>query len=93
MPVGYNEGVDRRLSNKGFYKIKNVFCPLVGRVSMNISSVDVSQVPNVNIEDEVVVISRDPQDKNSVENMAKVSGSIAHEILVHIPQYLKRVIV
>ncbi len=43
VPVGYNEGVDRRLSNKGCFKVGNVFCPLAGRVSMNMSSIDVSE--------------------------------------------------
>jgi alanine racemase len=44
VPVGYNEGVDRRLSNIGFFKVADVDCPLVGRVSMNMSSIDVTGV-------------------------------------------------
>ncbi len=93
VPVGYNEGVDRRLSNKGSFKIGKVFCPLAGRVSMNMSSIDVSPVPEVKIGDEVLVISADENDQNSVENLAKLCGCIPYEILVHIPQHLRRVII
>jgi alanine racemase len=92
VPVGYTEGVDRRLSNKGFYKVKNVFCPLAGRVSMNMSSIDVSEVPNVKLEDEVIIISKNPEDKNSVENIAKQCDCIPYEILVRIPQHLRRTV-
>ena len=45
IPAGYYEGIDRRLSNKGIVKVGNTWCPIIGRVSMNISSIDVSKVP------------------------------------------------
>jgi alanine racemase len=93
VPAGYNEGVDRRLSNKGSYKIGNEFCPIVGRVSMNISSVDVSGIKDVHLEQEVKIISANNSDKNSVQNIAKLCDCIPWEILVHIPQHLRRVVV
>jgi alanine racemase len=93
VPVGYNEGVDRRLSNRGFFKVRDAFCPIAGRVSMNISSMDVSEVTDIKIGEPVVVISSRRSDKNSVENLAKLCGCIPYEILVHIPQNLRRVII
>ena len=90
VPVGYFEGVNRRLSNKGFFKIGNIFCPLIGRVSMNISTIDVGDVPNVKMGDSVIVISPEPSDKNSVKNIAEICRTIPYEILAHIPQALKR---
>lgn len=93
VPVGYNEGVDRRFSNKGFFKIKNIFCPIVGRVSMNMCSADVTNVKGLQLQNEVQIISNNPNDKNSVENIAKISGQILHEVLVKIPAQLKRVVV
>lgn len=93
VPVGYNEGMDRRLSNKGYFTVAGVPCPIVGRVSMNITSIDVSAVPNVKLEDKVVVISSHQNDKNSVENMAKICECIPYEILVHVPQHLRRIVV
>jgi alanine racemase len=93
VPVGYNEGLDRRLTNKGFVKVGNNFCPIIGRVSMNMCSIDVSEAGDVKLEDEVSIISDNKTDKNSVANISKLTGQIAHEVLVKIPQYLKRIII
>lgn len=93
LPVGYFEGVDRRLSSKGYVKIKGEFCPILGRVSMNIISVDVSLVPNIKVGDEAVVVSVNMEDKNSVENIARECDTIPYEILVHIPSHLRREII
>lgn len=93
VPVGYTEGLDRRLSNNGFVRVKNIACPIVGRVSMNMCSVDVTAVSNIKLEDEVVIISSNVSYKNSVHNIAKLTGQIPYEILVKIPQYLKRIII
>jgi len=92
IPVGYFEGVDWNLSNAGFLKIKNSYCPIVGRVSMNITSVDVTSVPNIKIGDEVVVVSGNSNDKNSVENMAGLVGTIPWVILSRVPQHLRRIV-
>ena len=94
IPVGYYEGIDRRLSNKGFVKVNEIFCPIVGRISMNITTIDVSEIPEIKIGDEVIVISRNKQDKNSIENISKtIDETIPYEIVVHIPSQLRRVIV
>ena len=92
VPVGYYEGIDRRLSNKGFLKIGDCFCPIVGRVSMNITTLDVSAVSGVGLGEKVIVVSDDRNDKNSVANMAELAQTIPYEILVHIPPHLRRVI-
>lgn len=93
IPVGYYEGVDRRLSNKGFVKIGEKFCPIIGRVSMNMCSIDVSEVEDLQIGDEALIISKNPSDKNSIDNIVLLSGSTQHEFRVHIPQHLKRTVI
>lgn len=93
LPLGYFEGVDRRLSNLGFVKIKGTECAILGRVSMNITTCDVSKVSNVKFLDPVTVISLNPKDLNSVENIAKLCQTIPYEILVHIPQHLRRMVI
>ena len=92
IPFGYFEGLDRQLSNKGFVKVKDKFCPIIGQINMNITSLDVSNVPDVAVGDEVIVISDDPQDKNSVSKMAKLCNTIPYVILINIPSHLKRII-
>jgi alanine racemase len=91
VPVGYYEGVDRRLSNKGAYLIDGKEAPLRGRVSMNISSCEVAS--NVNVGDEVVIVSDKRDDANSAERIAKLCDTIPYEILVHIPAHLRRVVI
>ncbi len=93
VPAGYFEGVDRRLSNCGFFKIKETFYPIAGRVSMNITSIDITSGPNVISGDNVVLISSNSKDLNSVENIAKQIKTIPWEILIHIPAHLRRIIV
>lgn len=94
LPLGYNDGVDRRLSNIGFVKYKNNFCPIIGRVSMNITTIDITNVYNPKMGDEVVVISSNPKDKNSILNLAKAANTIPHDLLSHLhANALRRVIV
>ncbi len=100
LPMGYFEGVDRRLSSKGFVKIirarethgiaREHFAPIIGRVSMNITTIDITDISGIKIDDEVIVISSQPEDKNSVENIAKLCGTIPYEILVHVQTSLHR---
>lgn len=92
IPVGYYEGVDRRLSNKGVIAIHGIFCPIIGRVSMNITTVDAGAVPGIGLEDEAVIMSERPEDPNSVEHIAAACHTRAHEILIHIPWYLRRTV-
>lgn len=93
IPVGYFEGIDRRLSNHGVVKINGIFCPIVGNVSMNIASISVSSVQNIKLDDEVVIISSNTDDPNSVQNTARLINTIPYEILVHIPQHLRRTVI
>lgn len=90
IPMGYFEGIDRRLSNKGIVTVRGVPCPIIGRVSMNITTVDVSKVPHATRGDAVIILSNNPEDPNSVEETARVATTIPWEILVHIPQHLRR---
>jgi alanine racemase len=92
VPVGYFEGVDRRLSNVGSMQVQGETADIAGRVSMNMSSIDVTSIPDVQRDDEVVVISRERSDGNSVESMAQLAETTPYVILVHIPQHLKRVV-
>ncbi len=89
VPAGYYEGVDRRLSNKGFFKIGNFFVQIAGRISMNISTFNALDV-SLEIGQKIILISSNPEDKNSVENIAKMCDTIPYEILVHINPQLRR---
>lgn len=92
LPLGYQEGVDRRLSNTGSVLVNGKTCPIVGKVSMNATMVDITGTENVTAGDSVTVLSANPQDPNSVLTVADKIGTIPYEILVHISPELKRVI-
>lgn len=87
--AGYWEGYDRHLSNKGIVVVKGKRCPVIGRVCMNISMIDISGVNNVKAGDEVVLISP----KNSAEEMAKKIGTINYEVVTRINPLLERIYV
>ncbi len=89
LPIGYNDGVDRKLSDKGIVLIKNKPCPIIGRVSMNLCAVDVTEVKNIKIRDEVIVFSNN-ENENNVVNSAKKADMIPYGILIHLERSTKR---
>ncbi len=101
IPVGYSEGLDRRLSNTGSVSIEekrdtgntSIICPIIGRVSMNMSSIDISSIPDIDLENQVTVISNEPTATNSISAIAKICNTIPYEIVVKIPEHLRRVVV
>ena len=93
LPAGYYEGVDRRLSNRGTVTIQGVACPIVGRVSMNMTTVDISNVPSPRIGEDVIIFSREHSDINSLSNAAVQSETIPYDLLVHLAHTTKREIV
>lgn len=85
IPIGYFEGLDRRLSNKkGIVKYKNKFYPIAGRVCMNMAVVNFGKV-KPKLYDEVELVG--------VEKMAKIGETIPYDILVGINSSIRRTIV
>jgi len=93
VPIGYYEGLDRRLSNKGWFIIDQQPCPIRGRISMNITTIDVSQVPGATMGTPVNIISEQIGAPNSIEVMARQINEIPYVLLVHLPAHLRRIVV
>lgn len=93
LPIGYNDGVDRRLSNKGFVSIAGIKCQIIGRISMNITTIDLSRVKNPFVGQEVVIYSDSPNDINSLEKAAEICQTIPLDILVHLNASIRRELV
>lgn len=87
LAIGYWEGYDRHLSNKGVVVIKNQRCNVIGRVCMNLTMVDVSKVNNVKAGDTVELIGK----KNTADEMAEKIGTINYEVVTRINPELERV--
>ena len=93
LPAGYYDGVNRRLSNKGWVTVDNIPCRIIGRVSMNITVIDLSKVTKFAIAKDVTIYSGNPRDPNSIENAAKICKTIPYDLLVHLASSTKRIIV
>ena len=84
LPVGYADGYNRLLSNQGEVLIKGRRFPVIGRVCMDQTMVDVTDIPQVEIDNEVVLWGRQGQEEITVEEIAEKIGTINYEI-VHMP--------
>ena len=68
-------------------------CPVVGRVSMDLTTIDLSSVPNAILGDEVTILDSDPLSPASVYELAKLAGTIPYEITCGIGPRIHRVAV
>ena len=92
VPVGYFEGIDRRLSNKGSMQVGGVSCQMLGRISMNMTVIDVSECKDISLETPVLVVSNKHEDANSILSLSSMCDMSPLEFAVHIPQHLRRVV-
>ena len=82
--------MDRRLSNIGYVSLRNTLCPIVGRVSMNLTTIDISHVADVAVGDEVVVIDENTDSPVSLERQAERAVMIPYDMLVHLNKEMFR---
>lgn len=80
IPVGYDDGYPRLLSNRGQVLVNGTRSPIVGRISMNLISVDVSHIRTAKADDEVVLLGRQGDECITAEEIADLCGSISYEI-------------
>lgn len=93
VPVGYSDGFDRKLGNSGRVLINGRFAPVIGRVAMNMISVDITDIPGVKLENEVVLIGKSRENEITAEEMADKIGTINYEVVSRINPQIPRVIV
>ena len=93
IPVGYADGYSRALGNRARALIRGRSTPIVGRVCMNILMVDVTDIPEVSIGDEVVLIGKQGGDEIEVEELATLSDTINVEVLARLSPAIPCVVV
>ncbi len=91
LPVGYADGYSRRLSNRGQVLVRGRRAKIAGIVCMDLTMVDVSNIPGVEVGDEVVLLGRQGEDEISAVEMAAWAGSIPYEVLCGIGKRVPRV--
>ena len=92
LPTGYNSCVDDRLSDNGVVTVAGHHCPIVGRVCMNATMIDVTCVPQVKAGQEVTIISADSDEPNSIKKVARRCNTSCHAILTGLSPSLRRVV-
>jgi alanine racemase len=90
IPVGYDDGYSRQLSNKGMVLIHGQRVPIVGRVCMNLSMVDVTSLHDVSTGDEVVLLGVQGEERITAEEIAEKIGTISYEIYCSIGKSNRR---
>jgi alanine racemase len=94
VPIGYAEGLDRRLSNKIELLVRGVRCPQVGRITMDMSLINVTALRGkVAIGDEVVIISRQGVAEITADELAEKLGTINYEVVSTISPRVTRIAV
>jgi alanine racemase len=93
LPVGYYEGFNRDLSGLAHVLVRGKRAPVRGRVCMNMCMVDVTDVPGAALEDEVVLLGRQGDERITAEQLAAWSGTISYEVVSRIHPDLPRVVV
>jgi len=93
LPVGYAEGIDRRVSNLGYVLIKGKRAPIRGRVCMNLIMVDVTDIPGVKLYDTVTIIGQDGSERITADTHAGWCQTINYEILARLSPLLPRFVV
>jgi alanine racemase len=91
LPVGYADGYNRLLSNRGEVLLRGRRVPVVGRVSMDLVTIDVTSVPDAAIGDEIVLLGADGRETITPEEIAVKIGTISYEVFVSVSSRVPRV--
>ncbi len=91
LPVGYYEGYPRALSGRAHVLVRGRRAPVLGRVCMNMTMVDVTDVPGAAAGDEAVLLGRSGAEELRAEDLAAWAGTIHYEIVSRIHPSLPRV--
>src|SRR5436190_1455018 len=90
LPVGYADGYNRRLSNRGEVLLRGKRAPVVGRVSMDLVTIDVTDI-DAALGDEVVLLGKQGSDEIAVEELAAKLDTISYEVFCNISARVPRV--
>lgn len=93
LPIGYADGYTRLLFNKGKVIIKGRFAPIVGRICMDMCMVDVTDIDDVKVGDEAIIMGEENGIKYNADDIADHIGTINYEILCAVSKRVPRVFV
>lgn len=83
LPIGYHDGYMRGFSNRAHVMVRGVYAPVAGRVSMDLTLIDVTDVAGVELHDEVTLLGWDRRHVDlriSAEDLARIAGTLSYEV-------------
>ena len=91
VPVGYADGYRRQLSGNFHVLIRGKKAPILGRICMDQMMVDVTNIPDIDINDKVVLVGRDGDEEITMEQIAEAAGSFNYEFICGISRRVPRI--
>ncbi|MCK4306254.1 MAG: alanine racemase [Candidatus Eisenbacteria sp.] len=92
LPVGYYDAYDRRLSGHGYVLASGKRAPIVGRVCMNMTMIDISDIPDPQLGQEVTLIGRHGAEVITADTLAALCGTINYEIVSRLGRHIPRML-
>ncbi|TVR79702.1 MAG: alanine racemase [Chitinophagaceae bacterium] len=93
VPVGYAYGYSRSLSNLGRVLLHGRRIGVIGTINMNMMAINITDVPNVNLGDEVVLVGRQGRQEISIGSFGEMSNQLNYELLSRLPTKIPRYII
>lgn len=93
VPVGYADGLSRGLSNRGRAIVRDRCAKIVGQISMDLTLLDVTDIPGVDIGDEVILIGKSEHCSITALEIARELGTVPYEVLCSIGKRVPRIYV
>jgi len=87
VPIGYADGYDRHLSNKGWMVVKGKKVPIIGNITMDATMIDLTAIPDVKTGDEITIMD----EEITAWDLAELIGTIPYEIVTRMGKRLPRV--
>ena len=91
LAAGYADGIPHRLSNRGHVIAKGRLVPIVGAVSMDLTSIDITDVPAVAVGDAVTLLGTEGKVRIDAQGIARLAGTISYSVLCGIHARVKRI--
>jgi alanine racemase len=91
VPAGYGDGIPRALSNRGAFLVDGVVCPIVGRIAMNLTEIDLTHAPRARRGSQVTLIGRDGDVQIGADDWAEWAQTVNYEIVARLPSEIPRI--
>ena len=90
LALGYGDGLPRGLSNRGHALVRGVRCPIIGNISMDLTGIDVSAIPGVEVGEEAVLFGRQGESVLKLGEVAGAAGILPYEVLTNVSRRVPR---